>query len=55
MIDKAILDTLTIEGRNTLKELSGYVVQDNFSNNMPPNQISNFIMNSNLENGTVIK
>jgi len=55
MFGKAILDTLNIEGKNTIKDFSGYAVKENLLNNMPPSQVSNFIMNSNLENGTVIK
>lgn len=55
MFDKATLDSLNIQGKNTIKEISGYKVSENILNNMPSNEISNFIINSNLENENIIK
>lgn len=55
VFDKTTLDSLNIQGKNTIKELSGYNVSENLLNNMPSNEISNFIINSNLENGDIIK
>lgn len=55
MFDKSILDSLNIEGKNTLREIPGYQVSEHLLNNMPPNEVSNHIMNSNLENGDIIK
>ena len=55
VFDKVTLNSLNIEGKNTIKELSGYSTSENLFNNMPSNEISNFVINSNLENGDIIK
>lgn len=55
MFDKTTLDSLNIEGKNTLRYISGYQVSENLLTNMPSNEVSNFIMNSNLEKGNIIK
>ena len=55
MFDKTTLDTLNIQGKNPIKEISGYEVKDNLLNNIASNEISNFIINSNLENENIIK
>lgn len=55
MFDKTTLDSLNIEGKNTLRNISAYQLSDNLINNIPSNEISNFVMNSNLENGDIIK
>ena len=55
MFNKTTLNSLNIQGKNTIKEISGYNVSENLLNNMPSNEISNFIINSNLENRDIIK
>lgn len=55
VLDKTTLGSLNIQGKNTIKELSGYNLSEHLLNNMPSNEISNFIINSNLENGDIIK
>ncbi|PRR80914.1 hypothetical protein [Clostridium vincentii] len=55
MLDKITLNSLNIEGKNTIKDFSGYKASETLFNNMPSNEISNFIINSNLENGDIIK
>jgi len=55
MFDKTTLDSLTIDGKNNLRDISGFKISDNPLNHMPTNEISNYIMNSNLDNGNIIK
>lgn len=55
MLTQNQINNLNITGKNTLHDNSNKNLVDNFHNNIPSNEVANFILNSNLENENSIR
>lgn len=55
MIDKETFDSLHIEGKNTLKDNTEYSISNNYIPDLTSDEMSNYIMNSNITSKNLIK
>ena len=55
MISKSSFDSLSIEGKNSIKDNAGYSIANSSNPNFEVEGLSNLVLNSNLETGEIIK
>ena len=55
MLTQDTINTLNITGKNILRETQLHNISDSFVPSSQPNEVDNFILNSNLEDENMIK
>lgn len=55
MLNKETFDSLHIEGKNTLKDSTEYAIGDNYIPDSSSDEMSNYIINSNITSKNLMK
>ncbi|SFC80551.1 hypothetical protein [Clostridium uliginosum] len=55
MVSKDFFSTITVPSKNILRDKNKYTLNYSFDNSYSSHEFSNLVLNSNLENGNMIK